>query len=174
MKNAEEILKKTEYAHFYKPYLALAPFGDLTKVLTDDLYVQLDFIKSISKDKLEYRYAKNKWSVAEVILHMTDAERVFSYRALRFARNDKTELPGFDENAWVKNAGTSRLSLNDLVGQFKTTRNQTIAMFKGFDEGDLLKTGIASNCSFSVRAIGYMIIGHNRHHTEKIKILYLR
>ena len=173
MKTAADILNNTEYAHFYKPYLALTPFDNLSKILTDDLYKQLDFIKSIPEEKLEFRYAENKWTVAEVILHMTDAERVFCYRALRFARSDDTELPGFDENTWIKNAGTSRLSLNDLIGQFKTTRNQTIAMFKGFDEDDLIKTGIASNCPFSVRAIGYMIIGHNRHHIKKIKSLYL-
>ncbi len=174
MKTAADILQNTEYAHFYKPYLALAQFGDLPKLLTDDLYAQLDFIKSIPEEKLDYRYAENKWSVAEVILHMTDAERVFSYRALRFARNDNTELPGFDENAWVNSAGTNRFSLNDLIGQFKTSRNHSIAMFKGFNKKDLLKTGRASNCPFSVRAIGYMIIGHNRHHIEKIKTLYLR
>jgi len=174
MKTAADKLQKTEYAHFYEPYLELTPFGDLPKLLTDDLYIHLDFIKSISKEKLDFRYAKNKWSVAEVILHMTDAERVFSYRALRFARNDTTELPGFDENAWVKNTETSRLSINDLIGQFKTTRNQTIAMYKGFDKADLIKSGRASNSPFSVRAIGYMIIGHNRHHIEKIKTLYLR
>ena len=174
MKTAADKLNKTEYAHFYQPYLALAPFDDLTKLLTYDLYKQLDFIKSIPEEKLGFRYAERKWSVAEVILHMTDAERVFSYRALRFARNDNTELPGFDQNTWVKYSDTARFSLSDLIGQFKTTRNQTIAMFKGFNEEDLIKSGIASNCPFSVRAIGYMIIGHNRHHIEKIKTLYLR
>lgn len=107
-------------------------------------------------------------------MHITDAERVFSYRALRFVRNDKTELHGFDENDWVKNTNTQHYSIDNLVGQFKTTRNQTIAMFSGFDESDLMKIGKASNCPFSVRAIGYMILGHNRHHIEKIKSLYLR
>lgn len=174
MKTVADILNKTEYAHFYQPYLALTPFDDLPNLLTDELYKQLDFIKGIPKEKLDFRYAEKKWSVAEVVMHMTDAERVFSSRALRFSRNDKTELPGFDENAWVENAGTNRYSLNDLIGQFKTSRNQTIAMFKGFDDDDLLKMGIASDCPFSVRAIGYMIVGHNRHHIEKIKTLYLR
>jgi hypothetical protein len=174
MKTAADTLETTEYAYFYQPYLTLVQFDDLPKLLTDDLYKQLDFIKSIPIEKLEFRYAANKWSVAEVILHMTDAERVFSYRALRFARNDKTELPGFDENNWVKNAGTNRFSIDDLIGQFKTTRNQTIAMYKGFDKNELLKMGSASNCPFSVRALGYMILGHNRHHIEKIKTLYLR
>jgi hypothetical protein len=105
---------------------------------------------------------------------MTDAERVFSYRALWFARNDKTELPGFNQNNWVKSVDSKRYNINDLIGQFKTCRNQTIALYKGFDKTDLLKTGKASQCNFSVRAIGYMIIGHNRHHIEKIKTLYLR
>lgn len=174
MKTVADTLQITEYAPFYHPYLTLTPFDDLPKLLTDDLYDHLDFIKSIPKENLSYRYAENKWSVAEVILHMTDAERVFSYRALRFVRDDKTELPGFDENTWVKNAKTDRFSIDDLIGQFKTTRNQTIAMFKGFDGDDLIKTGTASKCPFSVRAIGYMIVGHNRHHIEKIKTLYLR
>ena len=174
MKTAADTLQNKEYAHFYKPYLALIPFDDISKLLTEDLYKQLDFIKSIPKEKLKYRYAEDKWSVGEVILHMTDAERVFSYRALCFARNDNTELPGFDENAWVKNAETAHLSLSELIGQFKTTRNQTIAMFKGFDKDDLIKSGIASNCSFTVRSLGYMIVGHNRHHIGKIKTLYLR
>lgn len=174
MKTAFDILKTTEFAHFYEPYLKLVQCDDIPNLLTEDLYNQLDFIKSIPIEKLEFRYAVNKWSVAEVILHMTDAERVFSYRALRYARNDKTELPGFDENNWVKNAETNRFSVDDLIGQFKTTRNQTIALYRGFDNDDLIKTGIASNSPFSVRAIGYMICGHNRHHIEKIKTLYLR
>jgi len=174
MKTAAEALTKSEYESFFHPYLALVPFDNLSELLIAELNNQLDFLNDIPIEKLHYRYAENKWTLADVIVHMTDAERVFSYRALRFARNDKTELPGFDQNDWVKSAGSKRNTINDLIGQFKTSRNQSIALFKGLDAVDLLKTGRASNCNFSVRAIGYMIIGHNRHHIGKIKTLYLR
>jgi hypothetical protein len=174
MKTAADVLQKSEYKSFYRPYLALAPFENLPELMINDLNKQLNFLNDIPIEKLHYRYAEDKWTIADVILHMTDAERVFSYRALSFSRNDKTKLPGYDQDDWVKSADSRRFMLSDLIGQFKTCRNQTIALFKGFNETDLLKTGIASNCNFSVRAIGYMIIGHNRHHIEKIKTLYLR
>lgn len=79
-----------------------------------------------------------------------------------------------NQNEWVKSAGSERYNISDLIGQFKTSRNQTIALFKSLNENELLKTGLASKCAFSVRAIGFIIIGHNRHHIEKIKTLYLR
>ena len=174
MKTADEVLQESEYADFYRPYLQLVPFENPADLLTKDLYSDLDFLKNIPIEKLNFRYAPDKWTIADVILHMIDAERVFSYRALRFARNDKIELPGFDQDDWVKSTDSTRFTSSDLIGQFKTSRNQSIALFKGFEAGDLLKTGRASNCNFSVRAIGYMIIGHNRHHIRKIKTLYLR
>ena len=174
MKTSAESLQKQEYAGFYRTYLELAPFENLVELLTKDLYKQLDFLKTIPPEKLNYRYAPEKWTVADVVLHMTDTERILSYRALRFARNDKTELPGFDENAWVENSNSDRFSPEDLIGTFKTCRNHSIALFKSFDNSDLIKTGIASNSDFSVRALGYITIGHNRHHIEKIKSLYLR
>jgi hypothetical protein len=174
MKTAADVLQKSEYESFFRPYLALAPFENIPELLIADLNNQLVFMDDIPSEKLHYRYAEDKWTIADVILHMIDAERVFSYRALRFARNDKTELPGFEQNDWVKNTNTKRYTISDLIGQFKTCRNQSIALFKGFDQQDLEKIGKASKCNFSVRSIGYMIIGHNRHHIEKIKTLYLR
>ena len=174
MQTSAESLQNYEYADFYRTYLKLAPFENLVDLLTKDLYKQLDFLNNIPIEKLNYRYAPAKWTVADVILHMTDTERILSYRALRFARNDKTELPGFDENAWVENSYSDRYSIADLIGMFKTCRNHSIALYKSFDDSDLLKTGIASSSDFSVRALGYIIVGHNRHHMEKIKSLYLR
>ena len=174
MRNATEALNDKEYNVFYKRYIELVPNKNIVQLLIDDLYNQLKFIESIPANKLGFRYAPNKWSVADVILHIVDTERIFSYRALWFARNDQHQLPGFDENFWVKNSNADRYLISDLIGQFKTTRNQTIALFKGFNEADLLKTGVASNADFSIRAIAYIILGHNRHHINKIKELYLR
>lgn len=169
-------LLESEYAPYYKPYInALEENINLIDELEISLYKTIQFIQDIPMDKFDYRYAEGKWTIKEIIQHIIDAERVFAYRALRFSRNDKTELPGFDENAFADavNPIAGQRHLKDLLTELTAVRQASIALFKSFTPEDLLKAGIASNNSMSVRAIGFIIIGHQNHHMRIFKQRYL-
>jgi hypothetical protein len=107
------------------------------------------------------------------LLHLIDAERIFAYRALRFARNDKTELPGFDENSYVDEANANQRSIQDLLTELLVVRQASLTLFKSFSEEQLLCKGIASNNPMSVRALGFIIIGHQNHHQKVFEERYL-
>ena len=128
---------------------------------------------SISFFKHEFRYAEGKWTIKDIILHLIDAERIFAYRALRIARNDKTALPGFEENDYVVTANANNREYESLFTEYETVRNATISLFKTFTSEDFLRLGTASNNSISVRAIGYITLGHELHHKNVILERYL-
>ncbi len=109
-------------------------------------------------------YAPGKWTVRDIIQHLTDAERVFSYRALRFARNDKTTLPGFDENTYAENTGANTRPLEQVLEELKLVRKSTIALFDTFDDDALRRTGVMARSELPVLAIGFTIVGHQQHH----------
>ena len=117
-------------------------------------------------------YAPNKWTVKDIIQHITDTERVFAYRALRFARKDLTALSGFDENIYASQARASDRKLEDIINDFDNVRQSSISLFKSFDEEMMLSEGISSNNKISVLAIGFMIAGHFIHHINVIKERY--
>ena len=119
-----------------------------------------------------HRYAPGKWSVKEVVGHMIDGERVFSYRALRVARADTTPLPGFDENAWVPAAHFDRRPMPDLVADYQTVRAATVALFSSFEEEALVRMGTANDQPISVRALAHMIAGHELHHVAILRERY--
>lgn len=173
MKTAEQTLETHEFGSFYKPYLMQIPFEPLEFLFETEMHKQLEELSEVSEQRLDYRYAPEKWSIAEVIMHVIDTERVFAYRALRFVRNDKTDLPGYDQDEWMKDLNLSGYSKLDLMDQFTTCRNHSKALFKGFHTSDLLKTGRASQNLFSVRALGYIILGHHAHHFNVLKSHYL-
>ena len=166
-------LTNSEYAPFYKPYIEKA--GDLS--LLDALAISAKnmevFLINVPKTKLEYRYSKDKWTIKEILLHLIDAERVFAYRALRFSRNDKTPVMGFDENSYVPQSGANTRTLNSLLNEYKTQRASTLAMFSNFTEEMFRRKGIASGTQMSVRALGFVIVGHEIHHSMIIKERYL-
>lgn len=169
-------LQKNEYAPFYQPYIdALDENINLIEELEISLHKTIQFIQDIPMDKFDYRYAEGKWTIKEIIQHIIDAERVFTYRALRFSRNDKTALPGFDENAYadVVNPTANKRHLKDLLTELTMVRHATIALFKSFTPEDLLKIGIASEREMSVRALGFIIIGHQNHHMKIFRERYL-
>ena len=128
---------------------------------------------SISFFKHEFRYAEGKWTIKDIILHLIDAERIFAYRALRIARNDKTALPGFEENDYVISANANEREFESLLKEYIIVREATISLFENLSETDLLKPGTASNASVSVRGIGYCILGHELHHKNIIIERYL-
>lgn len=146
---------------------------DIIKGLIKQKEEILHFFKSIPVFKHEYSYAEGKWTVKDIILHLIDAERIFAYRALRIARNDNTALPGFEENDYVVTANANNREYESLLAEYESVRNATISLFETFSSEDLLRLGTASNCSVSVRAIGYITLGHELHHKNIILERYL-
>jgi len=167
-------LDSKEYAPYYKTYLENLEDDEIVEMMINDLESQITFLDNIPDEKLLYSYDKGKWTISELILHISDCELVFAFRALSFSRFDKTNLTGFDHNEWVSNSHANSLSKKQLIGIFKTARNHSIALFKSFNDKQLNEIGIANNVNFSVRALGYIIIGHNRHHFSILKSRYLK
>jgi uncharacterized damage-inducible protein DinB len=151
----------------------LVPENDLMAAFKTQTSVVIDFLQKIPADKIDYAYAEGKWTIKEVLQHIIDAERVFSYRALRFARKDATPLPGFDENLFAENAKTDKRNWSDLIEEFGSVRKSTEYLYKSFDEEQLNETGISNNSSNYVLAFGYISVGHALHHVKVIKERYL-
>lgn len=133
----------------------------------------IKFVQNIPLGKFDYRYAEGKWTIKDIIQHLIDAERIFGYRALRFARNDKTELPGFEENDYVDYANANKRSIQDLLSELAVVRQATLTLFKSFSSEELVRMGIAFNKPMSVRALGFIIIGHQNHHQRVFEERYL-
>jgi uncharacterized damage-inducible protein DinB len=154
----------SEYAAHYETYISKVPKGDLFKVLEDQARETQELLARLPDAKALHRYAPGKWSVKEVVGHVTDSERVFCYRALRFARADDKPLQGFDEKAWVPPGRFDARSLEELAGELAAVRRATIALFRGLDAEALARRGTANNNTISVRALAWVIAGHERHH----------
>ena len=162
-----------EYAPYFEKYISLVPEGEIVVTLGKQIESTLSLIRGLSAAQGDLRYAPGKWSVKEVIGHLIDAERIFAYRALRFARRDATPLPGFDENSFVDNAGFGARSLADLAEEFEHTRKSNLYLFKSLDADSSLRLGTASDNKISVRAIAYIIAGHELHHLGILRSRYL-
>lgn len=128
---------------------------------------------SVATEKENYRYAEGKWSVKELLQHIIDAERVFAYRALRFARNDSSELSGFDENLYVQTCQADKINLPSLLEEFNWLRKSNISMFESMSEDVLRREGRVDGNSISVRALGLIICGHLLHHLKVLEERYL-
>ena len=163
-----------EFAPFYETYVSKALFHlDIVKGLEMQEQEVCSFFKDIPLEKQEYRYAEGKWTPKDILLHLIDAERIFTYRALRISRSDQTPLPGFEENDYVPNAQANARTMENLLEEFVAVRRATIFLFKNLNQEQLTRVGVASNHSVSVRAIGYIILGHENHHLSVIKERYL-
>ena len=163
----------TRVPEFYHGYIGKAKENDLASAMRNTTTELLNLLKSIPSEKHDYRYAEGKWTVKEVVQHLIDAERVFTYRALRFARKDDTPLPGFDENLFADTSKANKRGWNDLVDEFTALRKSTEAMFASFDNEQLEAEGVASEKSIYVLGIGYIVAGHVNHHCQIIKERYL-
>lgn len=161
-----------EYAPFYAGYIARVPEGDVLELLARQAEDTQALMSPLDPERASYRYAPGKWSVTEVIGHLCDAERIFSYRALRFARGDQTPLPGFDEAAYVPQAGFERRGLPDVLAELRALRQSTLFLFRGLDDAAGLRRGIANGNPMSTRAAAYVIAGHERHHLEVLRTRY--
>ncbi len=163
-----------EYFEYYGRYIDKVPDGDICSVLADELQATLELLGRVAPDREDYAYAPGKWSIREVIGHVTDAERVFAYRALSFARRDPAPLPSMEENDWADISNAGQRSLAELADEFAAVRRSSIALFKGFDGEMSQLRGTASGCEFSVRSIAYILAGHEMHHRGVLAERYLR
>ncbi|MFC5195167.1 DinB family protein [Bizionia hallyeonensis] len=163
----------SEYASFYANYIKKGGELSLLVGLEYGMAATKAFFESIPEDKLEYRYAEGKWTVKEILQHLIDTEHVFVYRALRFARQDKTPLPGFEQDDYVLASVANRRTRAQLLNDYLDLRESTIALFSSFSKKMLEQIGVASNAEMSVRAIGFVLIGQEKHHIDIIKERYL-
>ena len=166
-------LNKSEYNIYYKSYIDKAPNINNLKGLKQNLKIVTDFYSNLPTEKHSYAYADGKWTVKDILLHLIDTERIFSYRALRIARKDKTPLAGYEQDDFVAHGHTAQRDLESLLNEYKASRQATIALFESFEDAQLKEVGKASGSSISVRAIGYIITGHENHHNQIIKERYL-
>lgn len=163
-----------EYAPYTIQYIGLLPDdGLIVKHLEDNLRTTTDFMRALPEEKLSYRYAEGKWTIKEILSHLIDDERIYTYRALRYARNDETELPGFEQDDYALESGANERSLDDLLEEFAAVRRSTIALFNSFEDRVLTRAGVASGNVMSVRAAAYHIAGHELRHLNIIKERYL-
>lgn len=166
-------LNENEYAPFYKNYITALGTADLFEVLNNSLEDLLTTIKNLPEEKLNYKYQEGKWTIKELVQHIIDAERVLSYRALRFSRNDATDLPGFNEDWYVDNSNGNDRNINDLLEEFTLLRKTNISLFKSFTNEMFELFGSIEGNDMSVRALGFIIAGHQMHHLKIIKERYL-
>jgi len=164
----------TEHALEFSKYVTLVPEGDIIQTLERQIENSLSLFRSISSDKANFRYAPDKWSVKELLGHLIDSERIFSYRALRFARNDQTPLPGYEQNDYVRYADFDSRNLADMAEEFATVRRATIQLFRPLNETEWLRRGKANENDVSVRALAFIIAGHELHHMEVLRTRYLQ
>jgi hypothetical protein len=153
-----------EYADYYANYIAKVPGSDVLSVLESQRLQMLQLFAGRSERDGSFRYAPGKWSVKEVLGHITDTERIFTYRALRFARGDQTPLPGFEQDDFVKNGAFGQRTLASLAEEFGLVRSASVALFRSFPEEAWSRRGVASQKEVTVRALAFMSAGHQMHH----------
>lgn len=166
-------LNSGEFAPYYKTYIDKVGPSDLMAALKSSSEEVVRFFQTIPLEKQDYAYATGKWTIKEVLQHIMDTERVFAYRALRFSRNDKTPLQGFDENAFVPECFANTRTMKSLLDEYEKARCSNLAMFASFSQDVLARAGEANGSIMSVRALGFVMVGHEKHHCEVVKSRYL-
>lgn len=165
-------LNDNEYPTFYKNYIDSLGAVDLIDVLSKSLDDLMETLKDVPEDKLLYRYAEGKWTIKELVQHIVDAERILSARALRFSRDDATDVPGFDEDSYVDCSNANNRNFHELLEEFTYLRESTILLFSSFTTEMLAMLGSINGSDMSVRALGFIIAGHELHHLKVIKKEY--
>ena len=165
--------ESSEYGPFYTTYIGLVPGNDPVAALQNQLQETGALLRSISEERGLHRYAPGKWSIKETIQHLSDTERIITYRALRFARADKTELPGFEQDDYVKPSEADSRPLADLIEEFSQVRRSTLSMFRNFPHAAWVRTGAANGNTLSVRALAYIAAGHELNHVKILREKYL-
>lgn len=162
-----------EYPAAYQKYFDLLPAGSFSEILQRNSVGTTDFFKAIPAERHDYRYAEGKWSVKEVLMHMIDTERVFSYRALAAARGDETPVYRMDEELYARNVDVSSRTMESLLAEFGVVRKSSEYLFQNLTESQTRQNCNVVPNPMSVRAIGYFLIAHVMHHTGVLKERYL-
>jgi uncharacterized damage-inducible protein DinB len=163
----------TEYPTFFATYIERVASDNLLQELEDNSKQTIAILEGLTEKQASFRYAPGKWSLKEVIGHMVDTERIMSYRALRIARGDATPLPGFDEKTYVSHSEFSERSLESLLHSFSIVRQATLNLLEQFPADAWLRVGVVSNNEITVRALGFIIAGHELHHRDVIIERYI-
>jgi uncharacterized damage-inducible protein DinB len=162
-----------EYPEYYVPYVSLVPEGDLIPILQENLKKMIKLFDGISEEDSYYRYGEGKWSIKEVLGHITDTERIMSYRLMRIGRGDKTPLAGFDEEFFVNHSKVNELPVKKILDDFIATRKATITLIENMPTEAWTNEGNANNTKVTTRAIAYILAGHEIHHRHIIEARYL-
>jgi hypothetical protein len=170
-----EMIPKNEYTPYFEQYLQLVSKEgkSIIEYLIDSQKNFESLLRNLPIEKHNFSYAEGKWTVKELIQHIIDTERVFSYRALCFARNDSTSLPGFDQDIFSDNDNANDRNYYDLLDEMAVLRNSSVQLYKSFSDEALFRIGVASDNKMSVRALGYLFSGHQMHHLNIVKERYL-
>ncbi|WP_409303113.1 DinB family protein [Peribacillus sp. SCS-155] len=166
--------EQDEFHSYYSTYVAMVPEGDIITILEKQIEETIDLLEDLSDDQALFRYGEDKWSIKEVLGHVTDTERVFSYRLLSIARGETAALPGYDQNAYVEMASFDNQPLVLLVENFRAVRQSTLYLLKSLNEDTWLLRGNANGSDVTVRALAYMIAGHELHHRRILQERYLK
>jgi uncharacterized damage-inducible protein DinB len=165
--------EETEYLPYYGRYVSLVQDGDILAALGAQAKETLGLLRSIPESQAGFRYAPGKWSIKELVGHIIDTERIFAYRALRFARNDRTPVPGYEQDDYIREASFDECALGDLAAEFASVRQSSLFLFKHLSEAAWRRRGTANDSEVSVRALAYIIAGHELHHREILRSKYL-
>lgn len=166
-------LSQEEYGDFYGRYIRKSIGENLIARFRDGYKDVTELLQSLDDEQALYRYAEGKWTIKETVGHMIDTERIMNFRALTFARKDTHQLPGFNQDDYVTAANFNETPLDDLMQQYRGVRSATLQLFSSFDDEMLMATGMASGSEFTVRALGYIIAGHEIHHLEILRKKYV-
>ena len=164
MRNAISRPAPDEFFEYYGKYIEMVPGDDAMPAMRDQIGDTIRLLEPLDEQKALHRYAPGKWSVKEVVGHLSDSERVFAYRALRMGRGDTTPLAGFDEKAFVPAGRFDARPLADVLHEFDFVRAASVALFRGMDDEALLRRGTANDKKISVRALAWILAGHELHH----------
>lgn len=162
-----------EYAPFYKGYIDLVGEADVLETLQSNQSKTYNFFLSLTAEKADFAYAEGKWSIKEVLGHMIDTERIMSYRLLRFSRADHHPLAGFNENFFSSKSNYKTRTLESLADEFCLLRKSNLYLYQNLNQEQLKRKGLASNAMVSVKALLYIIAGHELHHLKIIRERYL-
>lgn len=163
----------TEYDSYYQKYISLVPREDVVATLSRQLEETLSTLRGLTETQADSRYAPDKWSIKELVGHLIDSERIFAYRALRFARNDQTPLPGYEQDDYVRAGNFGSRSMRDLADEFEQLRRANLSLFRSLDDEAWLRRGTANDAEASVRALAYIMAGHETHHMQILRTRYL-
>ena len=163
-----------EYAPYYDRYISLVQSSDILATLDEQRRETLLLLSGRTEEEGDYRYADDKWSVKEVLGHVNDTERVFAYRALRISRNDQTNIEGFEQDDYVKFGPFAKRTLEDLVEDYIAVRRATLTLFRNLYEEAWTRRGVANKNEVTVRALAYIIAGHEVHHRRILREKYLK